>query len=142
MVKWLPSDQALEFLKSRGIERSPTTMHHWHRDGTLVAERRAGRNRLYSTESLNDFADRYTNPPHNEAIPMSKNLTSKSFAGGDAGAEATSKERNAKLATGGKGKTFSEQNADTAKSGQVGRADKTGAGKQFLRGGDYSTFAA
>jgi hypothetical protein len=70
---------------------------------------------------------------------MTKKLTNQTFGRGGAGAEDSMNRRNVKLAVGGRGRMFKEQEAETPKKpGITGKRDAHGPGKQTALGG-YGT---
>ncbi len=65
---------------------------------------------------------------------------SKSFSGGDAGAEATEKAHDVTFAKGGRTKMFGEQEAGEAEKGETGKPDEKGPGEKFAVGGRTKMF--
>jgi hypothetical protein len=66
---------------------------------------------------------------------MKRDLTSKQFGSGKAGAEDTEKRHTVKLARGGKGAMFSEKQAAPAVAGRTAAPNSHGPGGHFGEGG-------
>jgi hypothetical protein len=144
--KYLSSMQALRYLADRhDVHRSAITLERMNRDGRLPADGYSGRLRRYRPASLDIYAARLQpNQPLKEGIPTmpAKDLTSKTFRKGSAGAEG-SERRNEKapLAKGGRGADnhmHGQQQATTKTRGSVGPRDVRGPGEKF-GGGGYGT---
>jgi hypothetical protein len=146
--RYLSTSEMLNYLNTRhGVRRSHDWANKAAAKGKLVPDDYEGPYRRYSPRSVDVYVARKirSNQPMKEGIPapeeigtetMSrKDLTSRTFAGIDAG-QATLEKQKGDFLKDGRNRDVGEQNADVAQPGRTGHRDgQNNAGKKFAESG-------